>query len=98
MFPQFVVLVTMYCYRDADILSLISVINIFSITFLNPDNQENNKIKPWFVAFADFRVIHTTTLANFKLLCPVTECEFDKRHKVLHHYVAFSTTQIHRYK
>ena len=42
--------------RRNTILTCIAINNIFSMTVLSPDSQENKNIKPWFGVFADSMV------------------------------------------
>lgn len=48
-------------------VSLICIINIYSITFLSLGNQQNNKTSAMSVASADFHGVNTLTVVNFKL-------------------------------
>lgn len=72
---------------------LLCIINIFSVTFLGPDNQQN--IKYWLVALANICGINTYTCPISSNQCDSTEGRVAKRWAVAHHYIVFL---LHRYK
>ena len=52
--------------RHNTILTCITINNIFPMTVLSPDSQENKNTKPWFGVFADFHGVNTPHKGRFQ--------------------------------